>query len=198
MAELSDRKFELSVRKFDTAYRMSYTSWHRNYFSNRENRQNQPGKYDYPGMRPAIPNYGGSAMPKEVKAIYAYTPRVKLERRVELPTLVSYIEGRTGFNRGAIMAMLSEFSNALVFFGRSGHPVRLPDMGIFAPRIDKIGRFGINFKMDKHLKSEMNAPGKFTGKVVNRDMIGKPVEEMVERWNTDHPDDKIKTKKRNK
>jgi len=135
-------------------------------------------------------------MPEEVKAIYAYTPRVKLERVTELPTLVSYIEGRTGFNKGAIMAMLSEFSNALVFFGRSGHPVRLPDMGIFAPRIDKNGRFGINFKMDKHLKSELNTEGTFTGEVVNRDMIGKSVEEMVERWNTDHPDDKIKIKEK--
>lgn len=133
-------------------------------------------------------------MPKEVKAIYAYTPRVKLERVVELQTLVSYIEGRTGFNRGTIMAMMSEFSNALVFFGRSGHPVRLPEMGIFAPRIDKNGVFGINFKMDTHLKSEMNAEGTFTGEVVNKDMIGKPVEEMVERWNTEHPDDKIKIK----
>lgn len=135
-------------------------------------------------------------MPEEVKAIYAYTPRVKLERVVELPTLVSYIEGRTGFNKGAIMAMLSEFSSALVFFARSGHPVRLPDMGIFAPRIDKNGRFGLNFKMDKHLKNEMNTKGTFTGEVVNRDMIGKSVEEMVERWNTDHPDDKIKIKEK--
>jgi len=135
-------------------------------------------------------------MPEEVKAIYAYTPRVKLERVVELPTLVSYIEGRTGFNRGAIMGMLCEFSEALVFFGRSGHPVRLPNLGIFAPRIDKNGRFGINFKMDKHLKSEMNVRGTFTGEVVNRDMIGKSLEEIVERWNTDHPDDKIKIKEK--
>jgi hypothetical protein len=38
----------------------------------------------------------------------------------------------------------------------------------------------------------MNVRGTFTGEVVNRDMIGKSLEEIVERWNTDHPDDKIK------
>lgn len=134
-------------------------------------------------------------MPKEVKAIYAYTPRVKLERMVELQTLVSYIAGRTSFNKGPIQAMLYEFADALVFFARSGQPVRLPGLGIFAPKIDRNGVFGLNFKMDKHLKSEMNTKGTFTGEVVNRDMIGKPVEEMVERWNNDHPDDKIKIKK---
>jgi hypothetical protein len=36
--------------------------------------------------------------------------------------------------------------------------------------------------------------GKFKGKVFNRDMIGKSVEEMIQRWNQEHPDDKIKIK----
>lgn len=137
-------------------------------------------------------------MAEEVKAIYAYTPRVKLEQIVEMPLLASLIEGRTSFNRGAILHMLAEFSDAIVFFCRSGSPVRLPGLGIFAPKINKDGVFGINFKMDTFLKSEMNTKGTYNGKVVNRDMIGKSVEDMVDRWNEEHPDDKIKTKNKQK
>lgn len=134
-------------------------------------------------------------MSSEIKAVYAYTPRVKLEPVIELPILSSFIEGRTGFNRGAILNMLAEFSDAIVFFCMSGQPVRLPGVGIFAPKINKEGVYGLNFKMDTWLKSEMNVNGKFKGRVLNRDMIGKTVEEMVARWNEEHPDDKIKPKK---
>jgi len=35
---------------------------------------------------------------------------------------------------------------------------------------------------------------KFKGKIVNRDMLAKSAKEVVERWNEEHPDDKIKIK----
>jgi hypothetical protein len=38
--------------------------------------------------------------------------------------------------------------------------------------------------------------GKFKGKVVYRDMLGKSAAEMIRRWNQEHPDDKIKIKKK--
>jgi hypothetical protein len=38
----------------------------------------------------------------------------------------------------------------------------------------------------------MNVQGKYNGVIVNKDMIGKSTEEMVQRWNQEHPDDKIK------
>ncbi len=46
------------------------------------------------------------------------------------------------------------------------------------------------------MKSELNVDGKFKGEVVNRGMIGKSVDEMIKRWNGEHPDDKIKIKKK--
>ena len=134
-------------------------------------------------------------MSDKIKAVYAYTPRVKLEPVVELHTLSSFIEGRTSFNRGAVVNMLTEISEAIVFFCMSGQPVRLPGVGILAPKVTKDGVYGLNFKMDAWLKSEMNVKGKFKGRVVNRDMIGKSVDEMVDRWNEEHPDDKIKPDK---
>jgi len=73
--------------------------------------------------------------------------------------------------------MLTEISEAIVFFCMSGQPVRLPGVGILAPKITKDGVYGLNFKMDAWLKSEMNVKGKFKGRLVNRDMIGKSVDE---------------------
>jgi hypothetical protein len=135
---------------------------------------------------------GGAAMAEEIKAIRSYTPRLKLGNMVDIKELVSIIQGRTSFNEGAILNMLTELRDAIIFFALAGRPVRLRELGIFAPRIDKNGRLGINFKIDKWLKSEMNVEGKYNGVIVNKDMIGKSIEEMIQRWNQEHPDDEIK------
>ncbi len=130
-------------------------------------------------------------MSKEVKAIFAYTPRVKMGKVVEIDELVSFIAGRTSFNEGAIVNMLFEFRDALLSFTMTGRPVRLKELGILAPRINKNGEVGLNFKLDSRLKSAINQKGKFKGDVVNRDMLGKSVQDMKDRWNREHPEDPL-------
>lgn len=130
-------------------------------------------------------------MPKEVKAIFAYTPRVKMGKVVEIDELVSFIAGRSSLNEGSIVNVLCEFRDALLHFAMTGRPVRLKELGILAPKINKNGELGLNFKIDSYLKSQMNVPRKFKGEVVNRDMLGKSVEEMKDRWNREHLEDPL-------
>lgn len=133
-------------------------------------------------------------MPKEVKAIYAYTPRVKLDRVVGIEDIGSFIAGRSTFNEGMVMNMLMELQAALAHYANMGHPVRLNGVGLFSPRINKNGELGMNFKIDKHLKGKMNLSGEFKGEIVNNDMIGKSVEDMINLWNLEHPDEPIEKK----
>jgi len=39
--------------------------------------------------------------------------------------------------------------------------------------------------------NRLNAPGDFRGEIGNRDMIGKTADELVARWNEEHPDDPV-------
>ncbi len=133
-------------------------------------------------------------MAKEITAIYAYTPRVKPGQMVDIDELVSYILARTSFNEGAVMNLLTELRDALRFFVRSGRPVKLKGVGVFGPRIGKDGRFGVTYRADSWLKSELNIPAGYKGDMVNKDMIGKSVRELVERWNEEHPDDPVMRK----
>ena len=133
-------------------------------------------------------------MAKEITAIFKYTPRVNLGKIVEIDELVSFIIGRTTFNEGAVVALLMELRDALRFFVRSGRPVRLNELGIIGPRINKDGRIGITFKADPWLKSELNVPGTYNGDIINKDMINKSLDEVIERWNREHPDDPIDKK----
>lgn len=135
-------------------------------------------------------------MADKVQAIRAYSPRIIQQKKIENQSLSELIAGRTTFVEGAVSHMLQEFKNALFFYVREGHPLRLEGVGLFSPTIKKDGTLSINFRLDKGLKENLNKKkGGYIGNIVNRDMIGKSVDEMVERWNEEHPDDKIKTKK---
>jgi len=134
-------------------------------------------------------------MAKEVQAVRAYTPRVVQGQLVEMSILARAIAARTSFNTGAILNMLYEFKEVLTEYALSGFPVRLEGLGIFSPTVNKDGEFDLNYRTDVYLKSELNKRGAFRGVMKNHDMIGKSMDDMIERWNQEHPDDKIKRDK---
>lgn len=130
-------------------------------------------------------------MAKEVQAVRAYTPRIVHEQLVEMSMLAQAIAARTSFNTGAILNMLYEFKEVLTYYALSGFPVRLEGLGIFSPTVNKDGKFDLNYRTDLSLKSELNKRGAYRGVLKNRNMIGKSMDDMIERWNQEHPDDLI-------
>ena len=133
-------------------------------------------------------------MAKKIHAIQAYSPRTTLQKPMEINSLAEYIEGRCGINKGSIKQVLCEFSNAIDYHCRTGVPVRLEDVGIFRPGIDKDGNARINFKADAKMARIFRKKG-YKGKMKNDDMIGKSMDDYIARWNQEHQDDKIKKSK---
>jgi hypothetical protein len=87
-----------------------------------------------------------------------------------------------------------ELHASLRNFIRKGFSVRLAGVGVFSPAVDKDGNFGLNYRADKELIKRLNDSGAFIGRIRNKDMIGKSTDDYIERWNEEHPDDKIKKK----
>jgi hypothetical protein len=112
----------------------------------------------------------------------------------ELGDVVTFIAGRSSLNEGTILNVMAELREAITFYALSGRSVRLRGLGVFAPTIKLEGKLGINHMPDPLLISEINVSGKFKGDIVNRDMIGKTTDDLVDRWNQEHPDDKVKKK----
>lgn len=135
-------------------------------------------------------------MAKEVQAVRAYTPRVVHGQLIEMSMLTQAIAARTSFNTGAVLNMLYEFKEVLIEYALSGFPVRLEGLGIFSPTVNKDGEFDLNYRTDVYLKSELNKRRAYRGEMKNRDMIGKSMDDMIERWNREHPDDMIKRDKK--
>ena len=138
-------------------------------------------------------------MADKIKAIYAYTPRIKRGLNVDMQRLVHLISRRSGLNQGTILNVLMELRDAFVYHAMVGESVKLDGLGTFTPAVGLDGEFKIKYRMDKWLKNLINAPGEFKGDLENKEMIGKTVDELIERWNEEHPDDQVKqTGKKNK
>ncbi|MCP5103575.1 MAG: hypothetical protein GY950_09360 [bacterium] len=130
-----------------------------------------------------------------IHAVKAYTPRLKTDRRASMKEVVSFMAGRTGLNKGVITMVLYELKDTLTFFHLAGRAVKLEGLGSYSPKIDLNGTITLTHRIDPELKAELNKPNGYEGEIVNRDMIGKTSADLIDRWNTEHPDDKIKKKK---
>jgi hypothetical protein len=130
-------------------------------------------------------------MATRIEAIAKYRPRVDLARTVTMLELAEYIAGRTGLNRGEILNMLAELNEAVIFFGRQGMSTKINDLGTFWPSITLSGRLKENVRLDVSVGKALNVVSAFTGVITNRENIGKSVDELVEMWNEEFPEDPI-------
>jgi nucleoid DNA-binding protein len=130
-------------------------------------------------------------MAKRIRAIGAYRPKVKLGKTVQMQELVAYIAERTGVNEGELSIALKEMRDAVVFFNLAGRAVKLEGLGTYAPKVGLDGTFDVSHRTARELKNRLNAPGAFAGDIDNRDMIGKTSNDLVARWNEEHPGDLV-------
>lgn len=127
-----------------------------------------------------------------IKAVAVYNPKIKQGKTVSMKEVVSFISGRTGLNKGPILLALSELQDTILFFVQSGRAVKLDGIGTCTPRIGLDGEISLSILPDKEFKRQLNAPRWFEGEILNKDMIGKTTEDLVDRWNEEHPDDPVK------
>lgn len=135
-------------------------------------------------------------MANKIQAYQAYSPRVKINGMSDMVTVTSFIEGRSTNSASTVVSVLMELKECLLYLAKQGRSMRFKGLGTFAPKIDKNGKFGINFRPDSDMINELNKKGFYKGDIVNPDMIGKTEEEFIDRWNAEHPDDKIKKEKK--
>lgn len=130
-------------------------------------------------------------MADKIKAIGTYRPRIDYGKRAGMDELVDFIARSTGLNEGTIRQVLIELRDATLYHMLQGQPVYLEGLGTYSPKIALDGKFGVGHRADMKLKNGLNAPGAFKGEIINRENIGKTSDELVAKWNEEHPDDPI-------
>ncbi len=110
---------------------------------------------------------------------------------VQKVELARCLADRTGLNEGSVELVIKELSDAIIFFNRAGRAVKIEGLGTYTPDIDLDGTFDVLYHVDGDLKSDLNAPGTFSGTIRNRENIGATTDELIALWNQDHPDDPV-------
>jgi hypothetical protein len=128
-------------------------------------------------------------MAKRITAIKAYAPRLKSYRATQLPTIVELIEQRTNLNASEIRFVIRELHEAILFFGCKGIPVKIDDLGTFTPAIRLDGHLHFNVLVDAALTRRLNYD--FNGTILRRNNIGIRADDLIQQWNTNHPDDPV-------
>lgn len=129
-------------------------------------------------------------MAKRSHVMQKYTPRIKLDIPNKTDIVSEYIEGRSSINSGTIKNVIDELASAIVYFSQLQQPVKLEGLGIFRPIMARDGTIRISFVADQKLVQKVNAAG-IKGTPVNNDLIGATEQELIAKWNEEHPDDPV-------
>ena len=129
-------------------------------------------------------------MAKLLQAVVAYGPRIDLIEAAQPQRFMELITRRTTLSAGVVRNVQESEMETLIDLLTEGRPVHT-GVAIFTPSIDLEGNLDINVRLDKRMIAALNAPGAFTGKIKNRENLGKTSQELAEHWNEEHPDNRV-------
>ena len=130
-------------------------------------------------------------MAHRIKVISILRPRVEQGNTVQKPELIRSISRATGLVEATLDYGIKELRDKIIEFTRSGRAVKVEGLGTWAPNIALDGTFDIQYRADPALVNGLNVLGTFTGTIQHRENIGKTGNDLVTRWNEDHPDDLV-------
>ena len=132
-------------------------------------------------------------MAHRIKVISLSRPRIEQGNTVQKRELLRRITHGTGLVEGALDYGITELRDQIIEICRSGRAVKIEGLGTWSPNIGMDGSFDIQYRADTALVNGLNGPGTFSGTVRNRENIGKTADELVARWNVEHPDDQVES-----
>ena len=130
-------------------------------------------------------------MASRIKAIGAYRPRIEQGNTVQRPELIRALSRATGLVEGSVDQVIKELRDQIIEFNRAGRAVKVDGLGTYAPNISLDGTLDLQYRADTAFGNGLNIPGIFTGTILNREYVGKTSEELVQKWNEEHPDDPV-------
>ena len=128
-------------------------------------------------------------MAKIVQAVRVYGPKLERSTMVEIDELVDWMARHTGLNKSEVIGVLAELHDGLLFFNRTGRSVKLPDVGVFSPGMDRDGGLRIHFRPDPRLRRKFGDRNLYNGRIKNKVRIGWNNAEYKALWDSEHAGD---------
>jgi len=125
------------------------------------------------------------------EVIAAHGPKLAYNRTLEIDQIAEWLASRSGVPPAQIEMVLKEMRAAAVYFCRTGTPIRLPGVGRIRASLDRDGAFRVNVVPDPSLVRALNAPGTYTGPILNAGNIGLDNAGYKALWDAQHPEDPL-------
>lgn len=129
-------------------------------------------------------------MAKLLQAVVAYGPKLELMDAAEPQRFMELLTKRTTLSAGVVKNVQESEMETLIGLLLEGRPVHT-GVAIFTPSIDLEGNLNVNVRVDKRMLTALNTPGAFTGKIRNKENIGKTSQQLSERWDEENPGDPV-------
>jgi hypothetical protein len=130
-------------------------------------------------------------MAHRIQVISIFRPRVDQGSTVQKPELIRVISHATSIVEGVADLVIKELQHHIIEFLLSGRAVKIEGLGTWTPNIGLDGSLDIQYRADPGLMRAIKIPGRFVGRISNRENIGLSGNELVEKWNQLHPDDQV-------
>lgn len=130
-------------------------------------------------------------MAHRIQVISMYRPRIDQGNTVKKPELLRAVGRATGIVDALLSYVIAELRDIVIEFLRSGRAVKIDGLGTWTPNIGLDGSIGLQYRPDTCLINALKAPGTFSGRILNRENVGKSGDELVARWNQEHPEDPV-------
>ena len=127
-------------------------------------------------------------MAHRIQAINDRRPRVEQGTTVQKPELIRALSRSTSLVEGTVDHALKELRDQLIEYLSAGRAVKVDGLGTWTPTIALYGTIGVQYRPDAVISYNLNIPGYFTGKVSNRENIGKTGSELVQQFIELYPD----------
>ena len=129
-------------------------------------------------------------MTERIRAITAYRPRIDQGDAASDERYMELVTQRTTLSSGVVKNVQESEVETLIGLLLDGRPVHT-GIAIYTLSIGLDGKYEVNVKADKRITRAVNAEGAFRGHIINTENIGKTSDDLVARWNEEHPDDPV-------
>jgi len=130
-------------------------------------------------------------MARKITAIRRYRPEIEREPTRQTPEIIEDMCQRTTLSRGVIRNVVDQLQETLIDNFHQGRAVKFEGLGTFTPTIRMDGSLDVLFRPEPEMLSKLDDPTRFNAKILNRASIGQSADDLIARWNAEHPEDPV-------
>ena len=130
-------------------------------------------------------------MARKITAIRRYRPEIEREPTRQMPEIVEDMCRSTTLSSGVIFNVMHQLQETLMASFHSGRAAKIEGLGTFTPTIRMDGSLDILFRPEPDMLRQLNDRTQFNAKIINKASIGKSADDLIARWNAEHPEDPV-------